>query len=503
MKLPFPRLTAEQAAELVAHDSTIGFSGFTPAGAAKAIPTALAGRARREHEAGRPFQVAVVTGASTGDSLDGELARAEAISWRTPYQSNKHLRAAINAGRTRFFDMHLSTLPQQVRYGFLGRFHWAIVEACEVTPDGKIVPTTSVGASPTFCRVADRILVELNRAHPAALRGIHDIYEPLDPPYRQPIPLNSCSMRIGAPYIQVDPAKIAGIVETDLPDETGKFDPADEVTTTIGNHVAEFLAAELKAGRIPSEFLPLQSGVGNIANAVLASIGAHPDIPAFEMFSEVIQDSVIELVRSGKCKFATGTSLTVSGPVLAEIYRELDFFKRRLMLRPQEITNHPELVRRLGIITVNTALEVDLSGNVNSTHVMGSNMMNGIGGSGDFTRNGYISIFTCPSVAKGGKISTIVPLVSHTDHSEHSVQVVVTEQGVADLRGKTPTERANLIVDRCAHPDFREELRGYFEQVKGGQTPATLAAAFAMHQQYLETGDMNNVDWSRYFKKSS
>ncbi len=501
MNLPFPRLTAEQAAALVDHNSTIGFSGFTPAGAAKAIPTALAARARAEHAAGHPFQVGVVTGASTGESLDGELARAEAISWRTPYQSNKHLRAAINAGKTRFFDMHLSTLPQQVRYGFLGKFHWAIVEACEVTPDGKIVPTTSVGATPTFCRVADRILVELNRAHPATLRGIHDIFEPLDPPYRQPIPLNSCSMRIGAPYIQVDPAKIAGIVETDLPDETGKFDPADDITTTIGNHVAEFLAAELKAGRIPREFLPLQSGVGNIANAVLAAIGSHPDIPPFEMFSEVIQDSVIELIRSGKCKFATGTSLTVSAPVLADIYRDLEFFKTRLMLRPQEITNHPELVRRLGIITVNTALEVDLSGNVNSTHVMGSSMMNGIGGSGDFTRNGYISIFTCPSFAKGGKISTIVPLVSHTDHSEHSVQVVVTEQGVADLRGRTPHERANLIVDRCAHPDFREELRGYFEQTKHGQTPATLAAAFAMHQQFLETGDMNNVDWSRYFKK--
>ena len=156
--------------------------------------------------------------------------------------------------------------------------------------------------------------------------------------------------------------------------------------------------------------------------------------------------------------------------MLKEIYANLDFYRPRLCLRPQEITNHPELVRRLGIITVNTALEIDLSGNVNSTHVMGSNMMNGIGGSGDFTRNGYISIFTCPSLAKGGKISPIVPLVSHTDHSEHSVQVIVTEQGVADLRGKNPHERAVLIVDKCAHPDFREELHGYFDKVNNGQT---------------------------------
>jgi acetyl-CoA hydrolase len=498
--MPLPRLTAESAAALIHHNATIGFSGFTPAGAAKAIPTALAARAKAEHAAGRPFQVAVVTGASTGDSLDGELARAEAISWRTPYQSNKHLRAAINAGKTRFFDMHLSTLPQNVRYGFLGKFDWAIVEACDVTEDGRIIPTTSVGASPTFCHVADKILIELNRAHPAALRGIHDIYEPKDPPHRDPIPLTNCSNRIGRPWIQVDPAKIAGIVETNLPDEVGAFDPADAVTTQIGRNVAAFLAAEIRAGRIPPDFLPLQSGVGNIANAVLAAIGAHPDIPPFEMFSEVIQDSVIDLIRSGKCLFATGTSLTVSPPVLQEIYGNLDFYRPRLCLRPQEITNHPELVRRLGIITVNTALEVDLSGNVNSTHVMGSSMMNGIGGSGDFTRNGYISIFTCPSLAKGGKISPIVPLVSHMDHSEHSVQVIVTEHGVADLRGKNPHERARLIVDQCAHPDFRDELHGYFDHVKNGQTPATLGAAFAMHQQFLKTGSMRGVDWSRYFQ---
>jgi acetyl-CoA hydrolase len=496
---PFPRLSAENAAALIASGSTVGFSGFTPAGAAKAIPSALAARAEAEHRAGRVFQIAVVTGASTGDSLDGALARAEAISWRTPYQSNKHLRASINSGKIRFIDMHLSTLPQQIRYGFLGRFHWAVIEACEVTPDGKIIPTTSVGASPTFCRVADRILIELNHTHPPALRGIHDIYEPEDPPHRGPIPLTHGSNRIGHPWIQVDPAKIAGIVETRLPDEVGSFAPADATTTRIGENVADFLAAERRAGRIPSSFLPLQSGVGNTANAVLAAIGNHPDIPAFEMYSEVIQDAVIDLIRSGKCSFATGTSLTVSPPVLQEIYSHLDFYHPRLCLRPQEITNHPEIIRRLGVITVNTALEIDLSGNVNSTHVMGTDMMNGIGGSGDFTRNGYISIFTCPSLAKGGRISTIVPQVSHTDHSEHSVQVIVTEQGVADLRGKTPHERARLIVDQCAHPDFREELHGYFDRVKNGQTPATLSAAYAMHQQFLTTGDMRGVDWSEYF----
>jgi len=498
MSLASKFLTAEEAAALINDGDTIGFSGFTPAGAAKAIPTALAARASAEHAAGRPFKVGVVTGASTGDSLDGQLARAEAISWRTPYQSNKYLRKAINSGQTRFFDMHLSTLPQSVRYGFLGKFQWAIVEACDITEDGKIILTTSVGASPTFLRCADKILVELNRFHPKALAGIHDIYEPKDPPHREPIPLVNCSNRIGTPYVQVDPSKIVGIVETNLPDEVGGFDPVDDTTTKIGQNVADFLAAEIKAGRIPSEFLPLQSGVGNIANAVLGALGTHPGIPPFQMFSEVIQDSVIALIRSGKCQFVTGTSLTVSPDVLKDVYADLDFFKSRILLRPQEITNNPEMVRRLGIITINTAIEVDLFGNVNSTHVMGSSMMNGIGGSGDFTRNGYISIFTCPSLAKGGKISPIVPLVSHMDHSEHSVQVVVTEQGVADLRAKTPHERAELIVDCCAHPDFRPQLKAYFEHIKGGHVPQSLGAAFAMHEQFLKTGDMRGVDWAEF-----
>lgn len=496
MKYPFPQLSPEEAASHIAHGDTVGFSGFTPAGAAKAIPTAIAARARQEHEAGRPFAIGVVTGASTGDSLDGELARADAVAWRTPYQSDKYLRKAINAGKARFFDMHLSMLPQNVRYGFLGKIACAVVEACDVTPDGEIVLTTSVGATPTFCQVADKILIELNRAHPANLHGLHDIYEPLDPPHRREIPVYSCRDRIGTPVLKVDPKKIIGVVETNLPDEVAGFKEPDEITCAIGDNVAKFLATERKSGVIPDAFLPIQSGVGNIANAVLGALGRHPDIPPFEMYSEVIQDSVIGLMKSGDIRFASATSLTVSPAVLNEIYGNLDYFKARMLLRPQEISNHPEIVRRLGIISVNTAIEVDLFGNVNSTHVMGKDLMNGIGGSGDFTRNAYISIFTCPSVAKGGKISAIVPLVSHLDHSEHSVQVVITEQGIADLRNKEPHERAETIVANCVHPDYREALNTYHRDVLDGHTPQSLKRAFAMHEQFMTGGDMRGVVWS-------
>jgi acetyl-CoA hydrolase len=488
-------LTAAEAAAMIEHGQTVGFSGFTPAGVPKAIPKAIAERAVQEHDAGREFQVGVLTGASTGDSLDGALSRAHAISFRTPYQSDPNLRARINERQTRFFDMHLSLMPQAARYGFLGPVHWAVMEASDVTTGGGIVLTSSVGAAPTFCSLADKILIELNHRHPPTLLGMHDIYEPADPPHRREIPIYSASDRIGSPVIKVDPAKIAGVVETDLDDETSGFDPSTPLTERIGRQVAEFLAAEIAVGRVPKSFLPIQSGVGNIANAVIGALGTHPDIPAFEMYTEVLQDSVIRLMEQERVRFASSCSLTLSKQALSSVYNNLPWFRQRLLLRPQEISNHPEVVRRLGIISVNTAIEVDIFGNVNSTHVMGRQMMNGIGGSGDFTRNAYISIFTCPSTAKGGKISTIVPLVSHVDHSEHSVQVVATEWGIADLRGRAPYERAYLIIDNCAHPDFRDTLKRYLEMVEGGHTPHTLSAAFMMHDRYLKGGDMRGVEW--------
>jgi acetyl-CoA hydrolase len=491
----FPVLAADEAAALINNQSLVGFSGFTPAGAAKAIPAAFAKRARRLHDAGLQMQIGVMTGASTGPSLDGALAEADAVSFRTPYQSDPGLRRQINNGHTRFFDMHLSTVAPALRHGFFGRMQWAVIEASDVTADGEIVPTSSVGNSATFCREADRILIELNERHPQALRGFHDIYEPADQPNRREIPLYSARDRIGVPAIKVDPRKIFGIVKTNLDDETRKFKAPTDVTWAIGENVADFLAAEFAAGRIPKPFLPIQSGVGNIANAVLLSMRMRMDIPTFEMFTEVIQDAAIDLLRAGKISFASGTSLSVSPEVLKLVYENLGFFRDRLVLRPQEISNHPELIRRLGVIAINTALEVDLFGNVNSTHVMGRDMMNGIGGSADFARNAYLSIFTCPSIAKDERISTIVPMASHVDHSEHTVQVLITEQGIADLRGKDPQERARLVIENCAHPSYRDELRGYLETARRGHTPQSLTNAFAMHAQYLRSGDMRGVSW--------
>jgi succinate CoA transferase len=491
-------MSAEEAASFIKHGDNVGFSGFTPAGSPKAVPTAIGERAKAEHEKGNPFKIGMFTGASTGDSLDGALARANAISFRTPYQSNSDLKALLNAGDTNYFDMHLSQIAQELRYGFLGKINVAIIEACDVTEHGEIIPTTGVGITPTIARLADKIIIELNRKHPKTLRGVHDIYEPMDPPHRMAIPIFNVDDRCGTEYIKVDPSKIIGVVETNRPDEVKGFTAVDAVTGRIGENVATFLASQIKGGVIPKEFLPIQSGVGNIANAVLASLGANPDIPPFKMYTEVIQDSVIDLMKNGNVTFASGCSLTISPSVLEEVYANFDFFRSKFILRPQELSNNHEVVRRLGLITINTALEADIFGNINSTHVLGKTMMNGLGGSGDFTRNSFFSIFTCPSVAKGGKISAIVPMVSHVDHSEHSVKVVITEQGIADLRGKSPIQRAKTIIENCVHPDYKQLLWDYIKLEEKVHTPQSLAACFGMHVEFAKSGDMRKTNWCEH-----
>jgi succinate CoA transferase len=486
-------ITAEEAAGCISHDNVLGFSGFTAAGVPKAVTTALAKRAEEEHAKGNPFKVGIYTGASTGDSVDGCLSRAHAIKFRTPYQSNKDMRAELNAHGAHYFDLHLSEIQQYIRYGFLPKPDFAILEACDVKDNGEIVLTSAVGIAPTVAQMADHIIIELNKQHPGELYGIHDIYQVQDPPFRKEIPVYKPSDRIGVPCLKVDPKKIIGIVETDLPNEIAPFTPTDEVTDTIGRNVADFLVSEIRVGRIPATFLPVQSGVGNVANAVLGAMGQSREIPAFEVYTEVIQDSVVDLMKQGRIKFASGCSLTLSAEALQEIYGNLPVYKEKILLRPQEVSNSPEIARRLGLIAINTALEADIFGNINSTHVLGTKMMNGIGGSGDFARNAYLSVFTTPSVAKGGKISAIVPMVSHQDHSEHSVKILITEYGVADLRGLAPIQRAQCIIENCVHPEYKKLLNDYLNQGVKGQTPQSLRNCFALHTSFEETEDMRNA----------
>lgn len=491
--MAFTYLTAEEAASFIPNGAAIGLSGFTASGAPKDTFDALAAKATAEHEAGRPFKVDIFTGASTNRHVDGALSQANAINRRAPYQNTPDLRKRINSHDAHYFDQHLSEMAQKLRYGFLGPLDFAVIEAVDVQDDGRMVLGTGAGISTTIAKMAKHIIIELNSGISRKLEGMHDLYLPADPPYRREIPIYNVNDRIGSPYLYVDPKKVLGIVRTNVTDGVKPFTALDETSERIGANVCEFLIGELKAGRLPKEFLPIQSGVGNVANAVLYGLSDAHEIPPFCMFTEVAQDAVLDLMERDRCRFVSTCSLTMSDEAQARLFAHDHDFCRRITIRPSELSNSPELIRRLGVIAMNTALEADIFGAINSTHVLGTKMMNGIGGSGDFTRNGYLSIFSCPSITKGGTISNIVPMVAHADHSEHSVDVLITDQGVADLRGKDPVQRAKLIIENCAHPDYRPLLRRYLELGHGGQTPAVLTDSFAFHVAFNETGDMRNA----------
>ena len=503
--MSFNRMTAAEAAALVKNGQTIGLSGFTPAGTAKMTTAEIAKIAEAEHAAGRPYKISIFTGASTGQSCDGVLSNAQAIDFRIPYTTNPDFRKHVNLNEVNYSDLNLSNTATQIRQGYLGEVNWAIIEACAVEKVGDkahIYLTAAGGIAPTVCRLAtEGIIVELNAFHERSGMGLHDVYEIEDHPFRKPIMITKPSDRIGKPYIEVDASRIVGVIEGDIPDEARSFKDADPITTQIGQNVADFLLANMKAGKIPPTFLNLQSGVGSGANAVLGALGHCSEVPNFNIYTEVLQDAPIQLMRDGRVLSASACSLTVTNECMKGIYRDMDFFKDKLVLRPSEISNNPEVIARIGVCSLNTAIEVDLYGHVNSTKICGTKMMNGIGGSADFTNNAYLSIFTCGSTTKGGAISSIVPFASHIDHTNHFVNAVITEYGVADLRHKSDMQKAEELI-KVAHPDYRPMLRDYLKYAEktGGHTHHCLSAAFAMHDTFLRKGDMRLTDWAEYVK---
>ncbi|WP_250453260.1 succinate CoA transferase [Caballeronia sp. ATUFL_M2_KS44] len=480
--------SAADAAQLVRNGMRVGTSGFTRAGDAKAVPLEIARRAREESE---PLRMTLMTGASLGNDTDRILTEARALERRLPFQVDATLRRAINRGEVMFVDQHLSETVELLRDNRLGALDLAIIEAVAITETGGIVPSTSVGNSATFAALAQKVIVEINLAQPLALEGLHDIWSPAARPGRAPLPLMRVEDRVGTRCIEIAPEKIAAIVITNQPDSSSTVLPADADTALIAGHLVEFFQHEVSRGRLPKQLPPLQAGIGTIANAVLSGFAASP-FEALTLYSEVLQDSTFDLFDAGKLAFASGASVTLSAKRHEQVFNDIARYRDRLVLRPQEVSNHPEVIRRLGLIAINTALEADIYGNVNSTHVGGTHMMNGIGGSGDFARNASYAVFATKSIAKDGRISSIVPMVPHCDHNEHDVDVIVTERGLANLTGLAPRERALTVIEHCAHPLYRDVLRDYYRDAAalGGHTPHRLDAAFALHTRFAQTGSM-------------
>ncbi|NEN74833.1 acetyl-CoA hydrolase/transferase family protein [Pelistega sp. NLN82] len=485
-------MTPEAAAALIPPGATLGMSGFTGSGYPKRIPGALAERIRAAHAKGEAFKIKLLTGASTAPELDGVLAEVDGIELRMPFQGDPVCRKKINAGDINYIDIHLSHVTQQVQAGYYGKLDIAVIEVVGIREDGSLIPSASVGNNKTWIEQADKVLIEVNYALSEKLEGMHDIAGTPLPPHREPILIHKTDDRIGDPYYHCPADKIIGIVETNDRDRVNSFSEPDEVAKKIASHILNFLKKEVEKGILPPNLLPLQSGVGDVSNAVISGL-EHGEFENLTAYTEVIQDGMLGLIKSGKLTKVSATALSLSPEAVDDLNENIDFYRERIILRPQEISNHPEVIRRLGTIAINGMLEADIYGNVNSTHVMGSSMMNGIGGSGDFARNSFLSFFVRPSVAKDGDISGIVPMVSHVDQTEHDVQIIVTEQGLADLRGLAPRQRAKAIIENCAHPDYKEKLWDYFNraQESGAQhTPHILSEALSWHDKYLKTGSM-------------
>ena len=486
--------SAAEAAVRIHSGSQVGMSGFTGSGYPKLVPQALAEHILQEHSLGRKFQISVMTGASTSSELDGALAKVDGIELRMPYNSDPTAREKINSGKMEYFDFHLGSVAQGVKSGFFGAIDVAVIEVTGITEDGRLIPSTSVGNNQAFIDCAREVILEVNSYQPMELEGMHDVFEPPMPPYRKPIMINKASDRIGIPYLTCPPDKISAIVETNHPDRATAFKDVDPASKAISQHILAFFAEEVKQGRLPKNLLPLQSGVGNVANAVLYGL-LDSDFENLDVYTEVIQDGMLALIDSGKVNFASATAFSVSPAMVDTFKHNIGKYKDRILLRPQSISNHIEVIKRLGVLAMNGCVEFDLYGNVNSTHINGTRIINGIGGSGDFARNAYISIFTTPSIAgKRGEISCVVPMVSHVDHCEHDVDILVTEQGLADLRGTSPKQRAVKIIENCVHPDYRAQLQEYYDQAlsasPGKHTPHVLDEALGWHQRFQKTGSM-------------
>lgn len=483
-------MSADEAAEFIKNGDSVGMSGFTGAGYPKALPTAIAQKAKAEHAAGKDFKIDVLTGASTAPDCDGVLAEAGAINWRAPYQSDPTMRSSINAGDIKYSDIHLSHMGMFVQQGFIP-VDVAIIEAVRITEEGYVVPSSAVGNNVEYMDAADKIIIEINEWQSLDLEGMHDIWMMPHLPNRVPIPIQNAGDRIGTPYIEVDPNKIVAIVKTNEADRNAPFKPADEISEKIAGNFLDFLEAEVQAGRLAYDQYVMQSGVGNVPNAVMAGL-LDSKFENIQAYTEVIQDGMVDLIDAGKMTVASATSFSLSPEYAEKMNNEAARYREHIILRPQQISNHPEVVRRIGLIATNGMIEADIYGNINSTNVSGTRVMNGIGGSGDFTRNALVSSFISGSEAKGGAISTIVPFATHIDHTEHDVMVVITEYGYADLRGLAPRDRVKKMI-AIAHPDYRPQLEEYYERALQGKnihTPHDLGTAFNFHINLAENGTM-------------
>lgn len=410
---------------------------------------------------------------------DRRLGPLGMIGKRTGQQV--YLRKHINQGGSAYSDEVLGAFYQNIRRGDYGILDMAVVEAVAINEKGDVIPSHHLCDLPNFVQAAKKVIIQLNTAYPAEIEGIHDIYLPGNPPHRGIIPITKAGDRIGTPSVPVERDKIACIVPSDCREPVQDAAIIDSVSESTAANMMDFLRAEVKRGRLGKGLLPLEVGLGSVSKAILRDL-QQSEFRDLEFYSAILNDGILDLIDHHMVRSAVGNGLFLSEAGEQKFFDNIEAYKKHIILRPLEITDCPEIIRRLGVIAINGAVETDIYGNINSSHVGGGKIVSGIGGAIDFALNGYLSIFTMPSITKKGD-SCIVPMASHVDIPEHGVNVIVTEQGVADLRGGlSPEERAVRIIENCAHPRYRPILNEYLMKAKesgGGHEPQLLKEAFS------------------------
>jgi acetyl-CoA hydrolase len=460
----------EEAVKHVKHGDVIGISGFTKSGDPKVFMPALA-----KHLAAHApdTRLTLLSGASLAEEVENPIAPF--LAFRGPYMSSSVSRKLIHSGKMNFFDQHLSIFARGMMYGFYGDIDVAVVEVSSIRSDGAIILSSSVGVSVEALARAKKIVLEVNTAQPD-FTGYHDIVPPATHPHvGWPIPVVNVDDRVGTPYVQIDLSKVVAVVESNIPDYPVPFKPTGPTDVKIGQQVMQFLYDCQKRFGWGERIPPIQSGVGNVANAIVGEL-YNSTFERMRFWTEVFQDGMLRFVENeDKFERASATAISFSKNARSEFDRLFKHIRDRLVLRPMWMSNSPELITRLFVIAMNTPIEFDIYGHVNSTHVDGSRIINGLGGSGDFLRNAYISIVHSPSVRKlkdGRVVSCVMPHVWHIDHTEHDIKCFATEQGFAPtFQLLSARHRALEIIDSCAHPHFRSLLKEYLRIAGEGDAP--------------------------------
>ena len=463
-------MPAEEAARFVKDGDVLAVSGFTKAGEPKVFMPALA---RHLEALGPDTRITLYSGASLSEEVEGPLAPF--IARRGPYMSSSASRRLIHAGKMDYTDVHLSHFARGLMYGFYGDIDVAVVEVSRIRRDGSVILSASVGVSAEALARARQVVLEVNTALPD-LTGLHDIVLPPTPPtIGWPVPITGVGDRVGAPHVVIDPARVIAVVESQQPDYPVQFRAGDPLCDRIAENVIAFMVECRDRFHWHHWVPPLQSGVGNIANAVIAGLDRSP-FQRLHFWTEVFQEGMVGLLAD-RDRFvgASAAALSLGDTTPARVEALLKSARGDLVLRPMWMSNNPEVISRLHVFAMNTPLEVDIYGHVNSTHVEGSRIVNGLGGSGDFFRNAYLSVVHTPSVRTlrdGRTISCVLPTISHVDHTEHDIKCIVTEHGYAtNFSIRSPRVRARDIIDRCAHPHFRPLLHDYVTLAGEGDEP--------------------------------